>query len=188
MMINTDVVIVGTGVAGLFAALHLPRDKKIVMITKADLKSSDSFLAQGGICVLRDENDYESFMEDTLKAGHYENRKESVDIMIRDSQSVIAELLTYGVQFHKELGADGKETLSPSEIAEREGLWQINSRDQLLSLARSAIESNRKSVNDYKNGKTAALRAIIGKAMAESRGLANPKLLEAILLEELAKE
>ena len=112
MMINTDVVIVGTGVAGLFAALHLPRDKKIVMITKTDLESSDSFLAQGGICVLRDENDYESFMEDTLKAGHYENRKESVDIMIRDSQSVIAELLTYGVQFHKELGADGKETLA----------------------------------------------------------------------------
>ena len=112
MMINTDVVIVGTGVAGLFAALHLPRDKKIVMITKADLESSDSFLAQGGICVLRDENDYESFMEDTLKAGHYENRKESVDIMIRDSQSVIAELLTYGVQFHKEQDADGKETLA----------------------------------------------------------------------------
>ena len=75
MMINTDVVIAGTGVAGLFSALHLPRDKKIVMITKADLESSDSFLAQGGICVLRDENDYESFMEDTLKAGHYENRK-----------------------------------------------------------------------------------------------------------------
>ena len=112
MMINTDVVIAGTGVAGLFAALHLPRDKKIVMITKSDLESSDSFLAQGGICVLRDENDYESFMEDTLKAGHYENRKESVDIMIRDSQGVIAELLTYGVQFHKEKSADGEETLA----------------------------------------------------------------------------
>ncbi|MBQ3205787.1 MAG: L-aspartate oxidase [Peptococcaceae bacterium] len=112
MMINTDVVIAGTGVAGLFAALHLPRDKKIVMITKSDLESSDSFLAQGGICVLRDENDYESFMEDTLKAGHYENRKESVDIMIRDSQGVIAELLTYGVQFHKEQGANGEETLA----------------------------------------------------------------------------
>jgi Asp-tRNA(Asn)/Glu-tRNA(Gln) amidotransferase B subunit len=60
--------------------------------------------------------------------------------------------------------------------------------DELLTLAKTAIESNQKSVNDYKNGKTAALRALIGKAMAESRGLANPKLLEAILLEELAKE
>ncbi len=107
-----DVVIVGTGVAGLFAALHLPRDKNIVMITKSDLESSDSFLAQGGICVLRDENDYASFMEDTLRAGHYENRKESVDIMIGDSQDVIAELLSYGVQFHKEVAADGTETLA----------------------------------------------------------------------------
>ena len=84
--------------------------------------------------------------------------------------------------------AEGKEPRSPSDIAESEGLWQINSRDQLLALARSAIESNQKSVNDYKNGKTAALRALIGKAMAESRGLANPKLLETILLEELAKK
>lgn len=81
--------------------------------------------------------------------------------------------------------AEGKETLSPSEIAEREALWQINSRDQLLILARSAIANNQKSVNDYKTGKTAALRALIGKAMAEGRGLANPKLLEAILLEEI---
>lgn len=51
--INTDIVIVGTGVGGLFTALNLPRDKQIVMITKADLESSDSFLAQGGICVLK---------------------------------------------------------------------------------------------------------------------------------------
>ena len=63
MRIDTDVVIVGTGVAGLFSALHLPRDKNIVMITKSDLTSSDSYLAQGGICVLRDETDYDSFME-----------------------------------------------------------------------------------------------------------------------------
>ena len=51
--INTDIVIVGTGVGGLFTALNLPRDKQIVMITKADLESSDSFLAQGGICVFK---------------------------------------------------------------------------------------------------------------------------------------
>ena len=45
-----DVVIAGTGVAGLYSALNLPRDKKIIMITKSDVESSDSFLAQGGIC------------------------------------------------------------------------------------------------------------------------------------------
>lgn len=99
MKIESDVVIVGTGVAGLFNALCLPRDKKIILISKSDFESSDSFLAQGGICVQRDENDYDSFFEDTMKAGHYENRKESVDIMIKDSRKIINELIDYGVDF-----------------------------------------------------------------------------------------
>ena len=76
---KTDIVIVGTGVAGLFAALHLPREKQVLMLTKDDPENSDSYLAQGGICVLHDEEDYDLFMEDTLKAGHYENRRESVE-------------------------------------------------------------------------------------------------------------
>ncbi len=99
---KTDILIVGTGASGLFAALHCPSDKNILMITKDAVENSDSFLAQGGICVLRDENDYDSFMEDTLKAGHYENRRESVDIMIRSSREVINELIGYGVDFAKQ--------------------------------------------------------------------------------------
>ena len=101
---KADVIIVGTGVAGLFAALSLPRETKIVMLTKSDVESSDSFLAQGGICVMRDENDYDDFMEDTMRAGHYENRKESVDIMIRGSRDVIDDLIRYGVEFDKKDG------------------------------------------------------------------------------------
>lgn len=102
--IQTDVVIVGTGASGLFAALHLPQDWRVTMITKDELEHSDSFLAQGGICVERDDADYDSFMEDTLKAGHYENRRESVDIMIRSSRPVIQELIGYGVEFAKKDG------------------------------------------------------------------------------------
>ena len=101
---KTDVVIVGCGVAGLYAALNLPREKKILIITKSDVKSSDSFLAQGGICVLRDEEDYESFFQDTLKAGHYENNRESVDIMIRSSRETIEELMSCGVEFEQRDG------------------------------------------------------------------------------------
>ena len=104
MKIETDIVIEGTGVAGLFSALQLSKDKKIVMITKSDLESSDSYLAQGGICVLRNDEDYDSFFEDTMKAGHYENRKESVDIMIRDSREIIDDLIRFGVEFKKENG------------------------------------------------------------------------------------
>lgn len=98
-MIETDIFIVGTGCSGLYCALNLPRDKQILMITKSDVRSSDSYLAQGGICVLKDESDYDSYFEDTLKAGHYENNKESVDIMIRTSQEVISDLIGYGVDF-----------------------------------------------------------------------------------------
>lgn len=103
--LQADVVIVGTGVGGCFSALNLPEDLSIIMITKSDLESSDSFLAQGGICVLHDDDDYDSYFEDTMRAGHYENRKESVDIMIRGSQDVIHDLIGYGVDFAKE---DGK--------------------------------------------------------------------------------
>ena len=51
---KADVLIVGTGCSGLYLALNLPQDNNIIMITKSDCKSSDSFLAQGGMCMLKD--------------------------------------------------------------------------------------------------------------------------------------
>lgn len=96
-----DAVIAGCGVAGLYTALHLGADKQILMLSKGDLESCDSMLAQGGICVLLDEDDYDTYFEDTMRAGHYENRKESVDIMLRGSRAVIDELLALGVRFAK---------------------------------------------------------------------------------------
>ena len=103
-MKHTDFLIVGTGAAGLFCALQIPSDKQVLMITKEDADESDSFLAQGGICVLKSDDDYDSYFEDTMRAGHYENRKESVDIMIRSSQSIIKQLVEYGVDFKRENG------------------------------------------------------------------------------------
>ncbi len=97
----TDILIVGCGVAGLYCALNLPKDKKITVVTKNEASKSDSFLAQGGICVLRDEKDYKSFYEDTMRAGHYENNPDSVEIMIRSSQDVIGDLVSFGVRFKK---------------------------------------------------------------------------------------
>ncbi|MBB5335203.1 L-aspartate oxidase [Pectinatus brassicae] len=94
-----DVVIVGCGVGGLYTALNLSQNNKVLIITKADEISSDSMLAQGGICVLHDKDDYDAYFEDTMKAGHYENRQESVDIMIRSSRKIIDDLLQRGVRF-----------------------------------------------------------------------------------------
>jgi L-aspartate oxidase len=98
---RTDIVIVGSGVAGLYCALNLPKEKSIIIVTKNKARRSDSYLAQGGICVLRDESDYDSFYEDTMKAGHYENNPDSVHIMIHSSQEVISDLVSYGVRFEK---------------------------------------------------------------------------------------
>ena len=99
---QTDVVIVGTGAAGLFCALKLPAQYKVLMITKDEVDQSDSFLAQGGMCMLRGEEDYDSYFEDTMKAGHYENNKVSVDVMIRSSNQIAQDLIGYGVDFERD--------------------------------------------------------------------------------------
>lgn len=99
---KTDILIAGSGCAGLYCALHLPKDKEILIITKDIIEHSDSFLAQGGMCMLKDESDYESYYEDTMHAGHYENNPESVEIMIHSSPDTVKDLLGYGVDFHRE--------------------------------------------------------------------------------------
>ena len=97
-----DVIIVGTGAAGLYCALNLPEKMKILLITKQEADQSDSFLAQGGICMLRGEDDYEHYFEDTMRAGHYENNKRAVDLMIRSSNDIIRDLLRYHVDFARD--------------------------------------------------------------------------------------
>ena len=102
MDMTCDIAIVGCGVAGLYAALTAPASAKIVMLSKGALDECDSMLAQGGICVLPEAEDYDSFFEDTLHAGHGENRRESVDIMIRSSRAVINDLIALGAEFERE--------------------------------------------------------------------------------------
>ncbi|MGN0516549.1 L-aspartate oxidase [Eubacterium sp.] len=97
--IKTDTVIVGSGVAGVFAALCLPEDMDVLVITKEKLDECDSFLAQGGVCVLKDIDDFDCYFEDTMKAGHYENNPEAVRVMIESSQDVIGTLVDLGVKF-----------------------------------------------------------------------------------------
>ena len=84
-----DAIIVGTGAAGLYCALNLPEKMNILLITKQEADQSDSFLAQGGICMLRGEDDYE-------------NDKRAVDLMIRSSNDIIRDLLRYHVDFARD--------------------------------------------------------------------------------------
>ena len=100
-----DVVIVGTGVAGLNCALNLPADKSVLIICKKSPRESDSYLAQGGICRLRGEYDYEEYYNDTMRAGHYENNPAAVERMINGSREIIDDLIACGVDFARQ--ADG---------------------------------------------------------------------------------
>ena len=99
---KTDILIVGSGCSGLYCALNLPREKQILIVTKSEVTKSDSFLAQGGMCMWKAESDYDSYFEDTMKAGHYENDKRSVEIMIKSSPEVVKDLVECGADFERD--------------------------------------------------------------------------------------
>lgn len=99
---KADILIVGSGCAGLYCALNLPKDKNILIITKDIVEHSDSYLAQGGMCMLKDEDDFDSYFYDTMKAGHFENNTAAVETMIQSSPDVVKDLLEYGVDFARD--------------------------------------------------------------------------------------
>lgn len=96
-----DVIIVGTGVAGLYCALNLPETLSVGVLTKQNAEDANSFLAQGGICVLRGEDDYADYYEDTMRAGHYENNPKTVELVLRSSNTIIRDLIRRGVRFNR---------------------------------------------------------------------------------------
>lgn len=98
---KTDILIVGSGCAGLYCALNLPKDKQILMITKDIVEHSDSYLAQGGMCMLKSPDDYTSYFNDTMRAGHFENDKDAVATMIKESPALVEDLIGYGVDFQR---------------------------------------------------------------------------------------
>lgn len=98
-----DVVIVGSGLAGLVSALELSKEKEVLLITKKNLEDSNSYLAQGGISICQGKSDRAAFIEDTLKAGHYKNNKRAVELLVDESEAALNTLLAYGVSFDKRM-------------------------------------------------------------------------------------
>lgn len=96
-----DVIIVGCGVAGLFTALHLPKEYQVLMICKSSLSDCNSMLAQGGISVCLGKEDNMLYFEDTLRAGQNACNPASVAVMIHESQAIIQELIDLGVNFDR---------------------------------------------------------------------------------------
>ena len=96
-----DVLIIGSGVSGLYCALNLRKDLNILVVCKDKISCSNTYLAQGGISVARGEEDIPLYIEDTLKAGKYKNDLEAVKVLTSESMDNIKSLIEMGLKFDR---------------------------------------------------------------------------------------
>ena len=103
-----DVIIVGSGVSGLYAALNLDSSMKILMLSKKELTLCNSALAQGGVAAVMDEkgDDYELHIKDTLIAGGYKNDMDNLRILVEQGPKDVRKLVDYGVEFDRKEDAE----------------------------------------------------------------------------------
>ena len=97
-----DYLIVGAGIAGLYASLNIPKEKSVLIISKDMPWESNSFFAQGGISVAKDKTDIFTHIEDTLKAGIYSCDKDAVSIMVSDGVDIVKKLIAMGLDFDRD--------------------------------------------------------------------------------------
>src|SRR5688572_22235895 len=101
----TDILIIGGGIAGLRAALEIPPQMDVLVVTKDKIQQSSSTFAQGGIAgVLSPEDRFENHIEDTLTAGGGLCDREVVEMVVREAPEQINDLIRWGVQFDLEEG------------------------------------------------------------------------------------
>ncbi|HWR86985.1 MAG TPA: FAD-dependent oxidoreductase, partial [Acidiferrobacterales bacterium] len=105
----TDVLIVGSGVAGLSLALRLADSAKVTVLAKADLTQGSSLYAQGGVAaVLNDADSFGAHIQDTLQAGGGLCHPDTVEFTVQRGPAAIRWLIDQGVGFTRELGPDGR--------------------------------------------------------------------------------
>ncbi len=100
--LHADFLVIGSGVAGIRAALELSREGQVIMLTKGHPLQSNSIFAQGGVAVaLSEEDDVAIHLTDTVKAGHGLCRREAVRVLVEEGPDRIQELIRWGAKFDK---------------------------------------------------------------------------------------
>ena len=94
-----DVLIIGAGIAGLYAAMKLPKEKKVLVVCKDIPWECNTFYAQGGMVTALDEDDIALHVEDTMSAGAYHNDEEAVEILSRTSLDTTKDIIEKGMEF-----------------------------------------------------------------------------------------
>ena len=116
-----SVVIVGSGLAGLYGALNFPEDIDILMLSKKERHQSNSSLAQGGVaCVLDLENDsYDLHIEDTLIAGSRVNDVDAVTQLVEEGPGDVLRTIDYGVEYDRDENGELIKTLEGGHCRRR---------------------------------------------------------------------
>lgn len=96
-----DVLIIGSGVSGLYCGLNLMKDLNVLVVCKDKINCINTYLAQGGISVARGMNDIPLYIEDTLRAGKYKNDLEAVKVLTCESMDNIKALVEMGLVFDR---------------------------------------------------------------------------------------
>ncbi len=97
-----DVIIIGAGIAGLHAALKIPKNKKVFIVCKSNSWDCNTFYAQGGVAVAANEDDINLHIEDTIKAGAGLCDRKAVEIMCKDGYKVVRDFIKEGFEFDKD--------------------------------------------------------------------------------------
>lgn len=106
-MKKVEIIIIGSGVAALQTAIEASKTKHVTLITKSNLRHSNSYLAQGGIAVALSEQDNPTFHhKDTIQAGRNYNNTQAVKMLVEQAPKVISSLINSGMNFdHTEDGS-----------------------------------------------------------------------------------
>lgn len=116
-----DVLIVGTGAAGLYGALQFPENVKVLIISKRNLSLSNSSLAQGGVAAVLDtiNDDYRLHIEDTLTAGKHKNNVKAVEVLVKEGPDDVRKLKELGVDFDLDDKGEMQKTLEAGHSRHR---------------------------------------------------------------------
>ncbi len=105
MELKTDVLVIGSGIAGLFTALKVSEYANVIIVTKKDKAESNTNYAQGGIAsVISKEDTYEKHINDTLIAGAGLCHQDAVEVLVKEGPERIKDLIEIGTKFTKKNG------------------------------------------------------------------------------------
>lgn len=122
--VETDVIVVGSGIAGLYTAIEAGKDLNVLMITKNALLESNTRYAQGGIAAVTSEDDSPAYhREDTLMAGAGLCSSAAVDILVNEGPEGVKELIRLGTAFDE---IDGELALTQEGAHSRRRILHAN--------------------------------------------------------------